>query len=25
MATYEILKAQLDRYSDLENDMKALS
>ncbi|WP_430615437.1 exonuclease domain-containing protein [Flavobacterium sp. JP2137] len=24
-ATYEILKAQLDRYSDLENDMKALS
>ncbi|POS01724.1 3'-5' exonuclease [Flavobacterium croceum] len=25
MATYEILKAQLDRYSDLENDMKSLS
>ncbi len=25
MATYEILKAQLDRYEDLENDMKALS
>jgi DNA polymerase-3 subunit epsilon len=25
MATYEILKAQLDRYTDLENDMKALS
>ena len=25
MATYEILKAQLDRYSDLENDMKLLS
>ncbi|SCX79028.1 3'-5' exonuclease [Flavobacterium caeni] len=25
MATYEILKAQLDRYPDLENDMKALS
>ncbi|TBX69154.1 3'-5' exonuclease [Flavobacterium silvisoli] len=25
MATYEILKAQLDRYDDLENDMKALS
>ncbi|MFK7000291.1 3'-5' exonuclease [Flavobacterium oreochromis] len=24
-ATYEILKAQLDRYSDLENDMKVLS
>src|SRR5690606_24545789 len=24
-ATYEILKAQLDRYDDLENDMKALS
>ena len=24
-ATYEILKAQLDRYTDLENDMKALS
>ncbi|MEK6451382.1 MULTISPECIES: 3'-5' exonuclease [unclassified Myroides] len=24
-ATYEILKAQLDRYEDLENDMKALS
>lgn len=24
-ATYEILKAQLDRYSDLENDMKSLS
>lgn len=24
-ATYEILKAQLDRYPDLENDMKALS
>lgn len=24
-ATYEILKAQLDRYVDLENDMKALS
>lgn len=25
MATYEILKAQLDRYPDLENDMKTLS
>lgn len=25
MATYEILKAQLDRYNDLPNDMKALS
>ncbi len=25
MATYEILKAQLDRYEDLENDMKSLS
>lgn len=25
MATYEILKAQLDRYSDLQNDMKLLS
>lgn len=25
MATYEILKAQLDRYEDLANDMKALS
>ena len=25
MATYEILKAQLDRYPDLENDIKALS
>ena len=25
MATYEILKAQLDRYSDLDNDMKSLS
>lgn len=25
MATYEILKAQLDRYPDLENDMKSLS
>lgn len=25
MATYEILKAQLDRYSDLHNDMKLLS
>lgn len=25
MATYEILKAQLDRYSDLENDIKSLS
>ncbi|MBN8565374.1 MAG: 3'-5' exonuclease [Flavobacteriales bacterium] len=25
MATYEILKAQLDRYSELENDMKSLS
>jgi DNA polymerase-3 subunit epsilon len=24
-ATYEILKAQLDRYPDLENDMKTLS
>lgn len=24
-ATYEILKAQLERYDDLENDMKALS
>ncbi|MBW3520241.1 3'-5' exonuclease [Flavobacterium sp. NKUCC04_CG] len=24
-ATYEILKAQLDRYQDLENDMKTLS
>lgn len=24
-ATYEILKAQLDRYDDLENDMKSLS
>ncbi|MES2748547.1 MAG: 3'-5' exonuclease [Bacteroidota bacterium] len=25
MATYEILKAQLDRYDDLENDMKSLA
>ena len=25
MATYEILKSQLDRYEDLENDMKTLS
>jgi DNA polymerase III subunit epsilon len=25
MATYEILKAQLERYDDLENDMKLLS
>src|SRR6218665_2714765 len=25
MATYEILKAQLDRYEDLDNDMKMLS
>lgn len=25
MATYEILKAQLDRYSDLKNDIKSLS
>ncbi|MBC7524575.1 MAG: 3'-5' exonuclease [Flavobacterium sp.] len=25
MATYEILKAQLDRYKNLENDMKSLS
>ena len=25
MATYEILKAQLDRYDDLENDMKTLA
>ena len=25
MATYEILKAQLERYGDLENDMKSLS
>lgn len=25
MATYEILKAQLDRYSELQNDMKSLS
>ena len=25
MATYEILKAQLDRYEDLDNDMKSLS
>jgi DNA polymerase-3 subunit epsilon len=25
MATYEILKAQLDRYNDLENDTKTLS
>lgn len=25
MATYEIMKAQLDRYPDLENDMKLLS
>ena len=25
VATYEILKAQLDRYDDLENDMKVLS
>jgi DNA polymerase-3 subunit epsilon len=25
MATYEILKAQLDHYDDLENDMKSLS
>lgn len=25
MATYEILKAQLERYSELENDMKSLS
>ncbi|MFD0864159.1 exonuclease domain-containing protein [Sungkyunkwania multivorans] len=24
-ATYEVLKAQLDKYEDLENDMKALS
>ena len=24
-ATYEILKAQLDRYEDLENDIKSLS
>lgn len=24
-ATYEVLKAQLDRYNDLENDMKSLS
>src|SRR5690606_10235485 len=24
-ATYEILKAQLDRYEDLENDMKSLT
>ena len=25
MATYEILKAQLDRYPELENDVKSLS
>lgn len=25
MATYEILKAQLDRYTDLQNDMKSLA
>ena len=25
MATYEILKSQLDRYDDLENDMRSLS
>jgi DNA polymerase-3 subunit epsilon len=25
MATYEILKAQLDRYPELDNDMKSLS
>jgi DNA polymerase-3 subunit epsilon len=25
MATYEILKAQLDRYTDLDNDIKSLS
>ena len=25
MATYEILKAQLDRYGDLDNDMKSLA
>jgi DNA polymerase-3 subunit epsilon len=25
MATYEILKAQLERYPDLQNDMKSLS
>lgn len=25
LATYEILKAQLDRYSDLQNDMKSLA
>jgi len=25
MATYEILKAQLDRYDDLDNDMKSLA
>lgn len=25
LATYEILKSQLDRYDDLENDMKSLS
>jgi DNA polymerase-3 subunit epsilon len=25
IATYEILKAQLDRYPELENDMKSLS
>jgi DNA polymerase-3 subunit epsilon len=25
MATYEILKAQLDRYGDLDNDMKTLA
>ena len=25
LATYEILKAQLDRYEDLDNDMKSLS
>ena len=25
MATYEVLKAQLDRYDDLENDVKWLS
>ena len=25
MATYEVLKSQLDRYEDLENDAEALS
>jgi DNA polymerase-3 subunit epsilon len=25
MATYEILKAQLERYPDLQNDIKSLS